>query len=112
LCSYVSGSVATWRSSITTAGAISGLYSDGRSVYGFIRDAQGTFTCFGAPGSFSPVPFSINNAGAVTGWHGNHGFIRDAQGTFTSFDVEGSNFRPPDLTGEIGRLNENRMSQK
>jgi len=54
-----------------------------------------TLTPFDPTGSTSTFPFSINPAGAITGFYSdasfaNHGFLRDADGTITTFDAPGA----------------------
>jgi hypothetical protein len=68
-------------------------------VHGFIRNANGKYVSFDAPGSNpdpnvggGTYPQAINALGEVTGYYGDsngviHGFVRSANGRFTTFDV-------------------------
>ena len=58
-----------------------------------------TFTTFDAPGSVRMAPFSMNPAGAITGYYVDasgafHGFLRASDGSLTTFDA-------PDATGSL-----------
>jgi hypothetical protein len=64
-------------------------------VVGFVRDADGTFSTFEAPGSVGTFANSINPAGAITGWYLDannvyHGFLRSRHGSITTFDAPGA----------------------
>jgi hypothetical protein len=53
-----------------------------------------TFITFDAPGASATLAFSINPAGAITGYYLDasfafHGFLRGRDGTFTTFDAPG-----------------------
>ena len=67
------------------------------AVHGFIRNANGKYVSFDAPGSNpdpdfgGTYPQAINALGEVTGYYGDsnsvfHGFVRSADGRFTTFD--------------------------
>ena len=67
------------------------------TVHGFIRNADGKYVGFDAPGSNpdpnfgGTYPQAINALGDVTGYYGDsnsvfHGFVRHADGRMTSFD--------------------------
>jgi hypothetical protein len=67
------------------------------AVHGFIRNANGKYVSFDAPGSNpdpnfgGTYPQAINGLGEVTGYYGDsnsvfHGFVRRADGRMTSFD--------------------------
>jgi predicted membrane protein len=88
---------------INAAGTITGIYTDPSGVgHVFLRDPDGTFTTFDAPGAgtgavqgtWSSTFYGLNPAGAISGWYldsGNavHGFLRTAKGKVTTFDVPG-----------------------
>jgi hypothetical protein len=93
--------------SINPAGAITGAYDDAKNVsHGFLREPDGKFTTFVAPGAGTSGPgtvaFSINPAGVIVGYYsdgstvGNqgelvyHGFVREPDGKFTTFNVPGA----------------------
>jgi len=89
--------VGTFAASINAEGAITGGYSDGQNIHGFLRARDGTITTFDVPGPTSnPNPIGINQAGEIAGSYldpqGNysHGFLRARDGTFTTFDVPGA----------------------
>jgi len=96
--------------SINTAGAITGYYFDVNAiVHGFVRERDGNFTTFEAPGAGTGVfdgtyATSIDPAGIVVGDYepGAHGFLRAADGNFTSFDPPGSTFTVPESIGPAG----------
>jgi hypothetical protein len=104
----IAGTVAS--NSINPAGAITGSYFDVNSVaHGYIRERDGTFTTFEAPGAGTGVfdgtyVSSIDPAGIVVGDYepGAHGFLRAADGKFTSFDPPGSTFTVPVSIGSAG----------
>lgn len=93
---------------INAAGMITGIYTDPKGVgHVFLRDPDGTFTTFDAPGAgtgpvqgtWSPSFYGLNPAGAITGWYVDsgmalHGYLRTAKGTVTTFDVPGGGTGP------------------
>jgi len=83
----VPGAVWTLSVSINAAGAIAGSYSDDIAYHGFLRDRNGNFTTYDAPGQSLIEPKCINPGGTVTGNYSGHGFLRAPDGTFTTFDV-------------------------
>jgi hypothetical protein len=75
----------------------------------FSASAQGpTFTTFDPPGATSTQAFSINPAGAITGFYvdasGDHGFLRTRDGTFTTFDPPGATFTFPRSINPAGAI--------
>ncbi len=86
---------------INNRGATTGYVIDsGYGAHGFLRNANGTFTVFDAPGA-DPViggtyPVGINDRGVIAGYAIDanaviHGFLRDPGGVFTLFDAPGVN---------------------
>jgi hypothetical protein len=93
---------------LNPGGAIAGVYVDANNVnHGFVRDPDGHFATFEAPGSgtepgpafcvFCPgtYPIGINASGVTTGLYldsGNvqHSFVRDRHGDITTFDAPGA----------------------
>ena len=93
------GSLQTVPLSINTAGSVTGYYSDGTAVHGFLRTSDGSITSFDGPGGTGTNPYSINAAGAITGsyiasrgFFGFHGFLREPDGSLATFDPPGSIF--------------------
>ena len=91
----------TFPSSINEKGEIAGTYFDfAGNAHGFVRDPGGKITTFDVPGSSQTFAVSINDEGAITGYHGTtpppgflvqpHGFVRDPEGNITTFDVPSS----------------------
>ncbi len=96
---------------INPKGAIAGHYIDSAFVsHGFLRDKDGAFTTFDAPGagtgaSQGTFSYAISPRGEVTGYYYDsadvsHGFLRDRNGVITTFDVPGSGTAP--LQGTYG----------
>jgi hypothetical protein len=100
------GQQGTFAYTINPSGTIAGFTRDTHWVrHVFLRDSNGNFTIFDAPGAgtcSSPCgnpgtgpgtrAYSLNAAGTITGFYtGNtgpaHGYLRTATGTFTSFDA-------------------------
>src|SRR6266536_477518 len=86
-------------------GAIAGYYTDSAFVsHGFLRDRNGGFTTFDAPGAGTGAgqgtcSFAISPAGEITGYYfdgtnATHGFLRHQNGVITTFDVPGSGTGP------------------
>src|SRR5438874_684561 len=85
---------------INPNGAITGWYTDSAQVsHGFLRDRNGAFTTFDAPGAPGAgpgtFPFAISPGGEITGFYdnginANHGFLRDKKGVVTTYDVPGA----------------------
>ena len=102
-----SGTITTFRvppsfgtaaESINRSGQVAGFYYDRNlATHGFIRNVNGKFTTFDAPGggthnSQGTIATSINDIGEVTGWvissqNSVQGFLRDAGGTITVFNA-------------------------
>ncbi|MGA2072901.1 MAG: hypothetical protein ABSH52_05290 [Terriglobia bacterium] len=106
----IAGTVAS--DSINPSDAITGYYYDVNSVvHGYLRERDGTFTTFEAPGAGTGAfegtyALSINPAGTILGSYGpgSHGFLRTADGNFTNFDPPGAMFIAPasiDPAGEV-----------
>src|SRR5262249_47991333 len=82
----------TVSSSINARGDVTGYFSAGGSMHGFVRDTNGKITVFDAPGAVLTVSSSINQRGDVTGYFQdaigtNRGFVRDANGNFAVFEA-------------------------
>jgi hypothetical protein len=76
---------------VNSSGEVTGYYN-GKAGYahGFLREAQGNFTSFDAPGSDFTLPVAINCNGEVVGYYTNlrtFGFVRDAAGNLSSFEA-------------------------
>jgi hypothetical protein len=95
------GSTFTDAYGINASGAITGYYTDEKSVlHGFLRAPGGAITTFDAPGagtgsSQGTVGVGINPHGTISGCYIDansvgHGFIRARGGTVTTFDVPNS----------------------
>ena len=95
-------------------GTITGNYLDAYGVsHGFVRNPNGTFTTFDAPGagivsfdSNGTFPMGINLLGTVAGYYNDsnlvsHCFIRTPDGKITTFDVPGADLNPADQLGSI-----------
>jgi len=96
---------------INPKGAIAGYYTDSALVsQGFLRDKDGAFTTFDAPGAGTGAgqgtfSYAISPGGKITGYYfdgtnASHGFLRDRNGVITTFDVPGSGTAP--LQGTYG----------
>lgn len=92
----VSGTTQTVPVWLNDAGQITGWYSNGNSVHGFLRNAGGRYTSFDPPGSDRTMPQSINIAGQISGVYTTStpdmdvAFLRDSTGSFTTFGGPGS----------------------
>ena len=98
-------------SGLNDFGAITGLYYDANNVFhGFLRNPNGTFIKFEAPGADTTDPFygtfpaSLSDLGAITGDYLDasgvyHGFLRVPEGSFTSFEAPGADTTPGDFNG-------------
>jgi len=89
---------------INAAGTITGIYTDAIGVgHTFLRDPDGTFTTFDAPGAgmeavegtWTATTYTLNPEGAITGWYVDsgmalHGYLRTAKGDVSTFDVAGA----------------------
>src|SRR5882724_13269937 len=82
-----------------------GYYTDSAFVsHGFLRDRNGGFTTFDAPGAGTGAgqgtqSFAISPGGEITGYYFDgttavHGFLRDGKGVITTFDVPGAGTGP------------------
>jgi hypothetical protein len=92
---------------VNDGGAIVGIvdYVAGGPTQGFLRNVNGEFITFSAPGdglgsSQSTTPTSLNNKGQVTGWYvdannGVHGFLRQVGGRMNTFDIAGGTYTEP-----------------
>ena len=93
---------------INAAGTISGIYTDAIGVgHIFLRDRDGTFTTFDAPGAgteavegtWTATTYTLNPAGAIAGWYVDsgvvlHGYLRTDKGDVNTFDVPGGGTAP------------------
>jgi len=111
-------SFGTYSAYINDLGVIAGSYFDATTyvVYGFIREPDGQFTEFAAPGAGTVVTSSdeagtyvnaVNLEGATTGnaLDNNfeaHSFVRAANGEATTFDVPGQAHIPDTDAGSEG----------
>ena len=87
-------------SGMNQEGAITGSYYDANFLgHGFLRDSNGGFTTFDAPGAVAAMigtfPLDINPEAAITGdfFDANfvpHGFLRASDGALTTFDAPGA----------------------
>src|ERR1039458_10026713 len=64
---------------------------------GFIRNTDGTFVTFDAPGAIGTYAYSINNNGVIAGdfndgMSSNNGFIRHPDGSFETYSIDGAEF--------------------
>ena len=80
--------------SINSAGAVVGSFSDGTATHGFLRDRYGDYTNFDPPGSAFTQPNAINRHGEIAGLYCTttacHGFVRDRDAKFTTIDFPGA----------------------
>jgi hypothetical protein len=90
---------------INPTGAIAGWAIDSAFVrHGFLRDENGAFTTFDAPGAGTGAgqgtfSFAISQGGEITGFYFDgtnavHGFLRDKKGVITTFDLPGAGTGP------------------
>ena len=98
-------------SGLNLEGAVTGLYYDANNAFhGFLRNPNGTFIKFEAPGADTTTPFngtfpeSLNDFGAIAGSYLDinevyHGFERNPEGNFTTFDAPGADTNPGDYNG-------------
>ena len=84
----------TMPTSINSAGAVVGSFSDGTATHGFLRDRYGDFANFDPPGSAFTQPNAINQHGEIAGLYCTttacHGFVRDRNAKFTAIDFPGA----------------------
>lgn len=91
----------TFVSVINTLGAVAGSDLDSGGVeHGFVRNPDGTFATFDAPGADTSSGHgtwveSMNDDGAVAGYYSDssnvyHAFVRAADGMFVTFDAPGA----------------------
>jgi uncharacterized membrane protein len=76
----IPGADDTGPSAINPAGTITGGYSAGNKLFGFVRSLNGAVTTFLPPGATSVGPTAINAEGEVTGNYSDanslvHGFL-------------------------------------
>src|ERR1700682_4607742 len=102
------GSRQTIPLSINTGGSVTGYYSDGSGIHGFLRTPDGSFTAIDVPGSTATYAWSINRAGWIAGyflasqmWHG---FLRAPDGDFIAFDPPGSTGTTPQSINSAGMV--------
>jgi hypothetical protein len=100
-------------SGLNQLGAITGEYYDANNgFHGYLRNRDGTFIKFEAPGADITIPFngtsptSLNDSGVITGYDYDvnevaHGFVRSAIGKFQTFDAPGADTTPGDFNGTI-----------
>jgi hypothetical protein len=105
------GTLPARSSGLNLEGAITGTYYDANNAFhGFLRNPNGTFIKFEAPGADTTTPFngtfpeSLNDCGAITGSYLDinevyHGFVRSPEGKFTTFDAPGADPNPGDYNG-------------
>ena len=85
-------------SGLNPSGAITGNYFDASGVlHGYVREADGTFTTWEAPGAGTgagqgTLGASINVSGIIAGEYLDasnafHGYLRARDGTFTTFEA-------------------------
>ena len=79
---------------------VTGNYRDRqRTLHGFFRGSDGTFTSFDPEGSTQTIPAGIARdatiVGNFDGTDGEHGFVRASDGTITPFDVSGATLTQP-----------------
>lgn len=96
------GTLPATSSGLNNFGAITGLYYDANNAFhGYLRNPNGTFIKFEAPGADTTTPFNgtfpqaLNDCGAITGFYLDvnevyHGFVRSPEGKFTTFDAPGA----------------------
>ena len=77
---------------INSDGEVTGYWQDNNGLnHGFVRAADGTLTTFsGNDVDISSISYSINAAGATTGYINGAGFIRMPGGTVYPFHVAGN----------------------
>jgi len=91
----------TFADSITSAGAITGYYTDVNNVaHGFLRDPKGGFTEFDVTGAGTSSgqgtsPGNINDKGEIAGYSLDsdnvyHGFLRTPDGYILTFNAPGA----------------------
>ena len=105
------GTLPARSSGLNLEGAITGTYYDANNAFhGFLRNPNGTFIKFEAPGADTTTPFngtfpqSINDFRAIAGYYLDvnevyHGFVRSREGKFTTFDAPGADPNPGDYNG-------------
>ena len=97
------GEVYTAPPAINRNGVVTGIYSSARHNIAFIRDPDGAFTQFSAPGARAGTfPQSVNANGKIVGYYVTlvngpagftsrfHGFIRTPDGTLTTYEAPGA----------------------
>ncbi len=91
----------TYILSINDSGEVVGYFNPASApttYQGYLLDGQGNFTLINVPGATDTQPFSLNNAGQMTGCSSrtiqcndsnvfDSGFVRDASGVFSRFLV-------------------------
>ena len=98
-------------SGLNQLGAITGVYYDKNNAFhGYLRNPDGTFVKFEAPGADVTIAFngtfpaSLNDAGVITGDYYDvkevsYGFVRSPDGKFESFQVPGADTTPGNYNG-------------
>lgn len=97
---------------MNSSGEITGTTFDttGQIVADFVRTPDGSITTFSpGEGSSITVPFAINNAGYIVGYHTNpkgisHGFLRRPNGSITPFNVPGATLILPESINSAGAI--------
>ena len=92
-------------------GAITGDYYDANNgFHGYLRNPDGTYIKFEAPGADITIPFngtfpaSLNNLGVIAGDYYDvnevsYGFVRSPAGKYQTFQVPGADTTPGDDNG-------------
>jgi hypothetical protein len=107
-------------SGFNVRGDIAATYVDADNViHGFVRDPEGRFTTFDAPGAgtgpfqgtgcFSDCPVSLNNRGALTGVYVDanyvqHGYLRNPDGKILTIDPDGATGTLPYSMNDSGAI--------
>jgi hypothetical protein len=106
----------TFASGINANGEVVGYYDDASLgvFHGYVRDHNGNFTSFDAPGAGTIVSsgtfaLAINRSGEVAGYYTDnnyvaHGFIRDAAGNITDFDPPGATYTYAASINDAGEI--------
>jgi probable HAF family extracellular repeat protein len=97
---------------MNSSGEVTGTTYDttGNIVADFVRAVDGSITTFSpTEGSSITVPFAINNAGRIVGYHTNpqgisHGFLRQPNGSITTFEAPGATLIFPESINSAGAI--------
>jgi hypothetical protein len=105
------GTLPAYSSGLNDAGAITGTYYDANNVFhGYLRNPNGTFIKFEAPGADTTTSFNgtfpetINDLGVIAGYYLDanevyHGFLRNPDGTYVKFEAPGADANAGDYNG-------------